>query len=344
MKLLVIKTSSFGDILHTFPALTDAARRIDGLVCDWLAEDAFATVPAWHPAVREVIPVSMRGWRRPPWLQHAPGIRRFARRLRREHYDLVLDAQGLLKSAALSRLARGRHAGYDRHAAREPLAARFYDQTVAVETDGRHAVDRTRDLFAGALGYEISDTVDYGLRVPGPDTTDDNVETPAPYLVFIAGTTWPSKRWPVRYWRALAELANGAGWSVQLTSGSPAERATAERIGRGLANVRLQPMLSLDELARLLRDARAVVSVDSGPGHLVAAVGTPGVSIYGATDPSLTGTRGPGQMHLRADFTCSPCLRRTCRFADTGQVHPDCYATVPPVTVWSTLRDLLQTP
>jgi heptosyltransferase-1 len=85
-----------------------------------------------------------------------------------------------------------------------------------------------------------------------------------------------------------------------------------------------------------------VVSVDSGPGHLAAAVGTPGVSVYGATDPTRTGIRGPGQVHLQADFECAPCLRRECRFADHGQVHPNCYATVSPQQVWSTLRDLIQ--
>jgi len=339
MKLLVIKTSSFGDILHTLPALTDAARSVDGLICDWLVEESFAAIPAWHPAVRDVIPVSLRGWRRPPWLQHGPAIRRFMRRLRREHYDLVLDAQGLLKSALLGRLACGRRVGFDRRGAREPVAARLYERTVAVEVIGRHAVDRTRDLFAGALGYALPDTVDYGLRLPDLDTATG---TGKPYLVFIPGTTWASKRWPARYWRTLSELAVTAGWPVQLLAGSPAEHAAARRIAGNLDNVRIQASPALEALARLLLNARAVVSVDSGPGHLAAALGTPAVSIYGATDPSLTGTRGPRQVHLRADYECAPCLRRRCRFADSGQIHPDCYASVPPVTVWSTLRDLIK--
>lgn len=339
MKLLVIKTSSFGDIVHTFPALTDAARRIGGLTCDWVVEASFAAAPAWHPAVRQVIPVSLRGWRRPPWINHAGAIAAFTRQLRSERYDLILDAQGLMKSALLARLARGPRAGFDRRSAREPLATRLYDRPLAV-TAGRHAVDRTRDLFAAALGYEPPTELDYGLRLPAGNEPD--ADRVAPYLVFIPGTTWASKRWPARYWRALAELAGEAGWAVQVLAGSPGERDAAQRITRGLANARLRASLSLDELARVLRGARGVVSVDSGPGHLAAAVGTPGVSIYGATDASRTGIRGAGQVHLSADYPCAPCLRRACQFADTGQVHPDCYATVPPVTVWSTLRDLIQ--
>lgn len=339
MKLLIVKTSSFGDILHAFPALTDARRQLDGLVCDWLVEDRFAALPGWHPAVRHVVPVSMRGWRRPPWIQHLPAVRRFLRQLRREQYDLVLDAQGLLKSAVLARLARGRRAGLDRGSAREPMASRFYQATISVAGD-RHAVDRNRELFAGALGYTIPDTMDYGLHLPETDAARGGGDA-RPYLVFIPGTTWPSKRWPLRYWRALAVLAADDGWRVTIPAGSGAEMEDARRIAAGLDGIEPATSLTLEALAHLLNDASAFVAVDSGPGHLGAAVGTPGVSLYGATNAALTGARGAGQVHLQADFECAPCLRRRCQFADTGQIHPDCYATLPPVTVWSTLRDLM---
>lgn len=273
MKLLMVRTTSFGDIIHAFPALTDAASRIDDLVCDWLVEDSYACMPPWHPAVRHVIPVSMRGWRRAPWLQHAPAIRRFVRQLRRERYDLVLDAQGLLKSALLARLARGPAMGLDRHSAGEAPAARLYHDTVAVEP-GQHAIDRNRALFAGALGYKVPEPMAYGLRLPD-DPEHGASQGHEPYLVFIPGTTWPSKQWPESYWRDLTERATGAGWRVRINAGSGAERSAAERIAKGIANVDVPP-LSIEQLAHVLRGARAVVSVDSGPGHLAAAVGTPG--------------------------------------------------------------------
>lgn len=340
MKLLLVKTSSLGDIVHAFPALNDAARSVDGLVCDWLVEESYVDLPAWHPAVRNVITVSLRGWRRPPWLQHIPALRRFLRRLRQEHYDLVLDAQGLLKSALLTRLAHGRRIGPDARSLREPLAARLYDETVPVQWK-QHAIDRNRELFAAALGYAVPDTMEYGLRVP----VDGGRPKPAadtPYLVFVPGTTWPSKRWPARHWQDLARTAADAGWRVEVLSGTAPERNMALKICEGIDNTSVATSLSIEEMARLLHGARAVVSVDSGPGHLAAAMGTPGVSIYGATDPELTGTRGPGQAQLRADFQCAPCLRRYCRFPDRGQIHPDCYATVPPERVWGTLLGLIQ--
>jgi len=336
MKLLLVKTTSFGDILHAFPALTDAWRRVDGLVCDWLVEAPYAAIPGWHPAVRNVIPVAMRGWRRPPWVQHLPAITHFVKRLRRERYDLVLDAQGLMKSAVLARLARGRRVGFSAKVVRETPALRLYNGTVDVAAGG-HVVDRLRELFAGAMGYTVPGDLDYGLRLPpGPAGDAD------PYLVFIPGTTWPSKRWPRAYWRELAGYATAAGWRVEVLAGSEAEREAAGRITESVDGTTVQSALALEELARFLAGAHAVVSVDSGPGHLAAAVGTPGVSVYGATDPARTGIRGPGQVHLQADFECAPCLRRECRFVDRGQVYPDCYATVSPQHVWSTLRDLIQ--
>ena len=339
MKLLLVKTSSLGDIVHAFPALSDAQGRIEGLVCDWLVEETYADLPAWHPAVRHVIPVAMRGWRRPPWLQHLPAIASFVRRLRRERYDLVLDAQGLLKSAVLARLARGHRAGPSADSAREPLAARLYDQTITLPAGG-HAIDRNRSLFAAALHYDLPEPLDYGLRLPGAGEWEDPAGDP--YMVFIPGTTWPSKRWPARHWRDLAQAATAAGWRVRVVSGTPAEGEAARAICEGLPDAEAPAAMSIPELARVLHGARAVVSVDSGPGHLAAAVGTPGVSIYGATDPALTGIRGTAQRHLSADFECSPCLERRCRFTDHGQVHPDCYATVPPERVWGTLTDLIQ--
>lgn len=340
MKLLLVKTTSFGDILHTFPALNDAWHSVDGLVCDWVVEESYGLIPGWHPAVRDVIPVAMRGWRRPPWINHLPAVRRFIQRLRRERYDIVIDAQGLMKSALLARLARGgRIVGGDRGAIREPAASRWYDETVAIDAR-QHAVERIRTLFAGALRYTAPDALEYGLRLPPPNAGSPQ-SAAGSYLVFIPGTTWPSKQWPEAYWRALTILATEAGWRVRINTGSDAERAMGQRIAAGISNVDL-PRLSIGELAYVLRDARAVASVDSGPAHLAAAVGTPGVSIYGATDPVLMGTRGAGQVHLQADFPCSPCLQRRCQFADRGQVHPDCYATVPPQRVWSTLRDLIR--
>src|SRR5581483_255468 len=123
MRLLVVKTSSLGDILNTLPAITDAARAHPGLEIDWVAERAFAAAPAWHGAVRRVIPVDLRGWRR---RVSAGDILAFLRQLRDRRYDLVVDAQGLAKSALLALIARGPVCGFDRASAREGIVSFFY--------------------------------------------------------------------------------------------------------------------------------------------------------------------------------------------------------------------------
>jgi len=165
MRVLLIKTSSLGDVLHTLPALTDAAEAIPGIRFDWVVEEAFAEIPEWHPAVGRMIQVAIRRWRKAPLKAILSGEwTTFRRQLRAREYDLVLDAQGLIKSALLSRMAKGRVVGLDKNSAREPLASRFYQQGFPVER-GEHAIVRLRKLFAKALDYELpTSALDYGIN------------------------------------------------------------------------------------------------------------------------------------------------------------------------------------
>mgnify|MGYP003604329080 FL=1 len=164
MRVLLIKTSSLGDVIHTLPALTDAARAIPGIQFDWVVEEGFAEIPTWHPAVAQVIPVALRRWRKNLLQTWKSGEwAAFKQRLREGRYDLVIDAQGLLHSALLTRYVDAPVAGLDRASAREPLASRCYDRPCAVAW-GQHAVERVRQLFAQALGYSLPQSVgDYGL-------------------------------------------------------------------------------------------------------------------------------------------------------------------------------------
>jgi heptosyltransferase-1 len=168
-RILFVKTSSLGDVIHNCPAVTDVARRVPGALIDWAVEESFAEVAALHPGVRRVIPVAIRRWRGAllspaTWSE----FDEFRAALREEQYDAVIDSQGLVKSALAASLARGRKHGFDRNSAREPFAARFYDVVHAVPAK-MHAVDRNRQLAALALGYDAQGSCDYGLRVPdGP--------------------------------------------------------------------------------------------------------------------------------------------------------------------------------
>ena len=357
MRVLLVKTSSLGDVIHTLPALTDAARAIPGIRFDWVVEEAFAEIPAWHPAVDRVIPVAIRRWRKAPFRAWTSGEwRRFTRELLSVRHDLTIDAQGLLKSALLTRYASIPVHGLDRASAREPLAARFYTHRHPVAR-GRHAVERTRELFARALGYPVpTEAGSYGLdrtRVLAGAGEAANVavaDDARPYLVFLHGTTWTTKHWPEAYWRRLIETAIAAGWPVRLPWGNEAERIRAERLAAGLADATVLPRLPLAGIAAQLAGARACVAVDTGLGHLAAALDVPTISLFGPTNPGYTGAWGPRQIHLASDFSCAPCLAKTCAYQpsaaererfDLERDWPLCFTRVDAAQVWQRLQPLL---
>ena len=347
MRVLLVKTSSLGDVIHALPALTDAARAIPGITFDWVVEEGFAEIPTWHPAVGKVIPVAIRRWRKNIWQTIKSGEwRRFKQSLRAEKYDLVIDAQGLVKSAWLTRYVKAPVAGLDKDSAREPLASRFYQRRLAVAR-GQHAVERLRQLFAVALGYDLPKGLgDYGLDV------ERLIELPRnkPYVLFLHGTTWDTKHWPEVYWRDLAQRMGHLGVEVRLPWGNPAEKARAERIANGLNNAVVLPKLNLAGVAKVLASASACVAVDTGLGHLAAALDVPTISLFGPTNPGLTGAYGKGQIHLASDFPCAPCLQKKCTYTPTAQDQqrfdlknewPLCFTRLNPERVASRLSTLL---
>ncbi len=347
MRVLLVKTSSLGDVIHALPALTDAARAIPGITFDWVVEEGFAEIPTWHPAVGKVIPVAIRRWRKNIWQTLKSGEwSRFKQSLRAEKYDLVIDAQGLVKSAWLTRYVKAPVAGLDKDSAREPLSSRFYQRRLAVAR-GQHAVERLRQLFAVALGYDLPKGLgDYGLDV------ERLVELPRtkPFVLFLHGTTWDTKHWPEVYWRDLAQRMGHLGVEVRLPWGNPAEKARAERIANGLNNAVVLPKLNLAGVAKVLASASACVAVDTGLGHLAAALDVPTISLFGPTNPGLTGAYGKGQIHLASDFPCAPCLQKKCTYTPTAQDQqrfdlknewPLCFTRLNPERVASRLSTLL---
>ncbi|WP_311790778.1 MULTISPECIES: lipopolysaccharide heptosyltransferase RfaC [Pantoea] len=297
MHVLIVKTSSMGDVLHTLPALTDAMQAIPGIRFDWVVEENFAQIPSWHPAVDKVLPVAIRRWRK-HWFgsQQREERVRFKRDLQSRQYDVVIDAQGLIKSAALvTRLARGVKHGQDSRSAREPFASWWYDQRHEIDKK-QHAVERTRELFAKSLGYEKPQTQgDYAIAA---HFLRDEPQDIVPYLVFLHATTRDNKHWPESHWRELIGLLQPAGLRIKLPWGAEHEHQRAQRLAEGFDYVEVLPKLTLEAIARELAGARAVVSVDTGLSHLTAALDRPNITLYGPTDPGLIGGYGQNQQAL----------------------------------------------
>jgi len=346
VRVLIIKTSSLGDVIHTLPALTDAAHAIPGIRFDWVVEEGFAEIPSWHPAVDQVIPVAIRRWRKHLWQTVRSGEwKAFKQRLRERQYDLVIDAQGLVKSAWLTRYVKAPVAGLDRYSAREGWASRFYDRRLSVAV-GQHAVERVRQLFAMALAYDLPE----GIGRYGLDLERLQLPPAAPYVVFLHGTTWTTKHWPEAYWRELAERMGRRRLEVRLPWGNPAEKARAERIAQGLNHCQVLPKLNLAGVARVLAAAKACVAVDTGLGHLAAALDVPTLSLFGPTNPGLTGAYGRTQFHQASDWPCAPCLQKKCTYKpsaedlrryDLNREWPLCFTRLNPEHVASRLSALL---
>ena len=300
MRVLLVKTSSMGDVLHSLPALSDAQKQFPEIRFDWVVEEGFAQIPTWHPAVDNVIPVAIRRWRK-NWFSAPIRAERaaFRHQLQQKKYDAIIDAQGLLKSAFLvTRLAQGPKYGYDWQSIREPLASLFYDHRYSISKQ-QHAVERIRQLFAAALGYtKPQEQGNYDIAQHFIQTTSHDHQND--YLIFLHATTRDDKHWPEAHWRELITLVAPTGLKIKLPWGAEHEYQRALRIAEGFPFVEVLPKLTLAEVAEQIANAKAVISVDTGLSHLTAALDKPNITLFGGTDPGLIGGYGKEQYSIKS--------------------------------------------
>lgn len=289
-EILFIKTSSLGDVVHHMPALTEAHRAHPEATFTWLVEEAFAPLVRLHPAVRKVIPVAWRRWRKsllaPATLSE---IAANLRDIRAGQYDVIVDSQGLFRSGVIARLAHGRRHGYDTASIREPLASMFYDVRHSVSRE-LHAVERNRILSGLALGYAPKGAPDFGLDRARFAKGD------RPYAVLLHATARLGKQWPEKNWIALGHSLTKQGVDFVLPWGGEEERMRSDRVAAALPRARVPERAPLDKVARLIAGAQFVVGVDTGILHLGAALGVPLVAIFAGSEPGLTGPIGYGPM------------------------------------------------
>jgi heptosyltransferase I len=342
MRVLMVKMSSMGDVLHSLPAITEAVLQHPELRFDWVVEKGFEQIPTWHPAVDKVFVASTRTWRK-NWRASRAERKALATALKEREYDLVIDAQGLLKSALVSRLANRPISGFSFFSARERLASLFYNKRFNVPTG--HAVKRVRVLLSLSLGYALDDKANnsnnYGLSTISEGLDTEHANKTSKTLLFLHGTTWASKHWPEKHWIDLARRATEAGHAVWLPWWSDEERVRCERIAAAGEGVLLLERGDLAAMAQHIRAVDAVVAVDTGLGHMAATFSVPCLSIYGATDPNRTGTWGANQKHMRARYRCSPCLARECKLLGDSISEPPCYESCSAGDVWRVLSEML---
>lgn len=333
--ILLVKMSSLGDLLHTMPAVTDALQVEPDLKIDWLCEEPFVDIASLHPGVR-VIPHGRLRWRKSRFARATLGEQiRFYRELRKNKYDLVIDAQGRVKSARVARIAGAPVYGPDRHNATDAITHWLYHHGVD-NGQSVNAVEKNRLLFAGSLGYELAGKARFGIDTERLAPCVDELQD---HIVFLHGTTWESKLWPEVNWINLMALARDSHTGVLLPWSNQDELARAERIVEASGWGCVLPKMSLWNICGLIARSRGVAGVDTGLMHVAAAMGVATVSVYGSTSVAMTGAAGEYVKNLQADYSCSPCRKKVCDIMEDGV--PPCYNTVTADDVWRLLNILI---
>lgn len=285
-KILIVRTSSLGDLVHMLPAISDMARHVPNAQIDWIVEDAFVEIPRWHAGIHDVIAVAHRRWRRNWWSPQTRLARAALRKtLGERHYDIVLDMQGLMKSIWLVRQTRGLRHGLDRASAREPLASFFYDVRHTVKF-WQPAVTRQRQLASLALGYTCEGAPDFGLQA-----ITDGVPI-GPYAIIMPSASRPDKLWDDAHWQQVFRHLNAHGLTPRLLAGNAAETERAAALIHGVPDAEVLPHMNLTDVARTIAGARIMVGLDSGLTHLSAGLGRPTIGIYIASTPVRTPLEG----------------------------------------------------
>ncbi|MFO1388640.1 lipopolysaccharide heptosyltransferase I [Cellvibrio sp.] len=336
LRILLVKMSSMGDIFHTFPAISDLKAHHPEAIIDWVVEDGFKEIVDWHPAINKAIPISLRRWMKERGSKSWQEFRAWKRQLKSEHYDVVIDAQGLFKSAIISKCANAKEIrGFNSKSAREPIASLFYNKRYGVDKN-QHAVERTRQLFAHAFGYTPAQHLNFGIN----QNFSHVIKNPRK-LMFIIGTSWVTKLWSSFHWQKLTAIAIEEGFDVEIMWGSLEERSIADSIIAVCPKAtRPQQRMSITTIAENLVEAAGVIGLDTGFSHLAGALETPTVALYGATSPIKVGLIGKHTSNLQLEqvLSCMPCHKRQCKWLpENSHETPPCMNGIKPFNVWNTL-------
>lgn len=284
MKILLIRVSSLGDVLHNMPMVDDIKAHYPDAQIDWVVEEAYVNLVKLQPKVNKVIAYAQRRWRKSLGKKEIRAeIKHFYRTLREEAYDFIFDTQGLLKTGIIMGMARkapnGKKVGLangTEGSGYEGISRIFHDLSIPVDRR-THAVLRGRLVAAAALNYRVDTPASFGLQ-----KLDLQPEwMPAtPYIVFFHGTAGESKKWSRNNWISTARDLQVTGWSILLPWGTAAEKIEAEAMAEHMPNARVLPKLSMQEATVLAQRAALVIGVDTGLVHIAAAYETPTIEIY----------------------------------------------------------------
>jgi len=345
MRILIIKTSALGDIIHALPLLDYLRQVAPGARIDWVVEEPFLELLSGNPLIDRLITVAFKRWRKSPFaLETFREAGAFRRRLQEREYDLVFDIQGNTKSGLVCWLAKSqRKIGFSREDMQEQLNALFTDQKIALHPDDRQATTRYLRIIGAPFGIDPAGlTLTTDIHTAADDEAAGAMVSQTgsgPVLLFHTGTTWPTKLWHESGWIALARdlLARYPAATILLSWGNESERETALRIALQVGRrARVLERLSLKRFAALLKRVDCVAGGDTGPVHLAAAVGTATVSFYRCTDGTLNGPIGERHVIVQSPLACTRCLKKTC------ERNEECIGSITPQALGAGVEKILR--
>ena len=306
-RILIVKLSSLGDVVHAMAAVQDIRRALPQAHIDWLVEHSFAPLVARCHGVERVIPCALRRWRTHPLArQTRQEWAEFKAVLQLHAYDAVIDLQGLTKSALVARLARTSSTGLryglgnaTDGSSYEAPARWLVDRPIRLEPHV-HVVERSRLLCAAALGYSLDGPAHFGLQAGGSGVSavGNPFVARKPLVALVHGTSRADKEWPLAHWVALGQRLNHEGFGVVLAHGNAAEKARSEEIAKQLSTAWVWPSMPLDVLADTMARCAGVIGVDSGLSHIAVALGLPHVQIYNFDTAWRTGVHNARQVSV----------------------------------------------
>ncbi|HOS99939.1 MAG TPA: glycosyltransferase family 9 protein [Acidobacteriota bacterium] len=311
--VLVVKLGAIGDTIHAVPAVTALKALVPECQITWCVEQRSAAMVECLSPVSRVIRLHTHGWRHGRHLAGTKSPWRCFRDIRDTRYDVVIDFQGLLKSAAVVRLARtGHRIGWSRESLREPSAARFYDEQVGAGSG--HVIDRCARLVA-SLGVTLPVPRMFPFRLPASADARAAKERSAmdgrPFIMINPGAGWPTKQWPAEHYAQVGRLVRERLAREVVVTYGPHEEHLVERMRR--EDSRIRPLrLTLTELAALARHTDCFLSGDTGPMHIASASGAPVVALFGPTDPIRNGPFHRDDITLHRTLPCSNSYKRRC--------------------------------